>query len=93
MTPLQQAAIAFDGTFSEAQIKARLDQALPLYGLTPSNDTYSRAASALVTMRKSNVVQEMAILDYMIRSHVSGVKLTFPEAAAISAVFLKNGDR
>jgi hypothetical protein len=46
-----------------------------------------------VALRKSNGVQEMAILDYMIRSHVPGVTLTFPEAAALSAVFLKNGDR
>ena len=64
MTPLQQAAIAFEGNFSEAQIKARLDQALPLYGLTPSDDTYSRAASSLVALRKSQGVHEMAILDY-----------------------------
>jgi hypothetical protein len=44
-------------------------------------------------MRKENGVSEMQILDYMIRSHVPGMKIAFPEAAAISAVFLKAGDR
>ncbi|MEZ5293797.1 MAG: hypothetical protein R2745_22125 [Vicinamibacterales bacterium] len=92
-TPLQQAAATFDGGFPEREIKARLDQAMPLYGLTPSPDTYRQAVGTLVSLRKANGVGEMAILDYMIQSHVPGVALSFPEAATVAAEFLKHPDR
>jgi hypothetical protein len=62
-----------------------------VYGAEVNEENYNRAASALVALRKENGVPEMQILDYMIRSHVPGVKLTFPEAAAIASVFLKAG--
>jgi len=45
--------------------------------------------------RRLNGVSRDADLDYMIRSHVPGVKLSFADAAAISAVFsptLEEGD-
>jgi hypothetical protein len=56
-------------------------------------ENYSRAGSVLVALRKENGTPEIAILDYMIRSHVPGVNVTFPEAAALSSAFLKAGDR
>ncbi|MGE0816809.1 MAG: hypothetical protein AB7O28_20285 [Vicinamibacterales bacterium] len=92
-TPLQQAAATFEGGFPEREIKARLDRAMPLYGLTPSPDTYRQAVGTLVALRKANGVGEMAILDYMIQSHVPGVGLSFPEAAQVAAEFLKHPDR
>jgi hypothetical protein len=93
MHPLTQAELAFVGGHTRQQIKQGLDRALPLYGLQVTNENYSRAASTLVALRKSNGVPEMTILDHMIRSHVEGVKLSFPEAAGLSASFLKAGDK
>ena len=91
-SPLEQMEVAFIGNPSRAAIKARMDQAMRLYGLPITEDNYSRAASVLVVMRKEHGQSEMAILDYMIRSHVPGVSLDFPDAAALSAVFLTVGD-
>lgn len=85
--------VAFDGNYTRAEIKPMLDQAMTIYGVEITEENYSRAASSLIVMRKENGVTEMDILDYMIRSHVPGVNMTFPEAAAISAVFLAAGDK
>lgn len=83
--------VAFEGNYTRADIKPVLDQAMTLYGVPITEENYSRAASSLIALRQENGVDEMDILSYMIRSHVPGVKLTFPEAAAISAVFLSTG--
>ena len=91
--PLDQAVLAFVGNSTRAEIKSRLDVALRLYGLQPTEENYSRAGSVLVGLRKQNGTPEMAILDYMIRSHVEGVNLSFPGAAAIASVMLATGDR
>lgn len=93
MHPLAQAALAFEGNHAQSDIKTALDRALTLYALPVTDENYSRAASTLVALRKENGTAEMAILDYMIRSHVPGVSMTFPQAAAISSVMLKAGDR
>jgi hypothetical protein len=93
MTALEQAAIAFDGGYSAEEIKARLDEVLRLYNVPITEENYLRAGSALVTLRKTNGVSEMRILDHMIRSHVAGVTLTFPQGAAISATAILAGDR
>jgi hypothetical protein len=90
---LDQAVLAFVSNPTRTEIKSRLDVALRLYGLQPTEENYGRAASALVTLRKQNGTAEMAILDYMIRSHVDRVNLSFPEGAAIASVFLAAGDR
>ena len=84
--------VAFEGNYTREQIKPVIDQAMTLYGVLITEENYSRAASVLVVMRQENGVNEMDILSYMIRSHVPGVNLTFPESAAISAVFLAAGD-
>ena len=43
-------------------------------------------------MRKQfPALTEMQILDYMIRSYVAGVSLSFVDAAALSAAFLAAG--
>ena len=51
-----------------------------------SEEYYSRAGSALVTLRQEHGVSEMRILRLMIQIYTPGAKLTFPEAAAIAAV-------
>ena len=91
--PLEQMEIAFVGSYSKDQIKARLDRAMDLYGLSKTKENYSRAGSALVALRKGIGPHEMDILDHMIRSHVKGVNIDFPKAAGLSAVFLAAGDR
>jgi hypothetical protein len=93
MHPLAQAELAFVGGHTRQQIQQGLDRVLPLYGLPVTEENYSRAASTLVALRKSSGIPEMTILDYMIRSHVEGVKLSFPEAAGLAVGFLKAGDK
>jgi 23S rRNA maturation-related 3'-5' exoribonuclease YhaM len=93
MGALRQAELAFVGGYGRQQIKERLNTALRLYGHAATEENYSRAASALVTLRQENGTSEMAILDHMIRSHVEEVSLSFPEAAALSSVFLAAGDK
>ena len=85
--------MAFEGNYTREQIKPVLDHAMRFYGLSITEENYSRAASALIVMRREHGVNEMDILSYVIRSHVPGVNLTFPNAVAISAVFLAAGDK
>ena len=85
---------AFEGNHSRAEIKARMDLAMTLYKLPITEENYSRAGSALAGLQKDFDVDEMVILDHMIRSHVPGVTtFTFPEAAALSVTFIKAGDK
>lgn len=86
--PLSQMEIAFEGNFSQSQIKARLDRAMQLYNFPITNENYSRAGSSLVALRKQFGPREMDILSHMIRSHVPGANLSFPDAAGVSAAFL-----
>jgi hypothetical protein len=85
---LTKMTVAFKGNYSREQIKARLERAMILYDVPITEENYSRAASALIVLRQNTEVTEMEILDSMIRSHVAGLKLSFPDAAAISATFL-----
>ena len=55
--------------------------------------TALRPVSLSIALRRENGVSEMDILSHMIRSHVPGVNVNFPEMAALSAVFLVAGDR
>ena len=89
---LDQASVAFNGNPSPLTIKEKLDQAFRLYNTPISEENYSRAGSTLVALRRENGTDEMKILEHMIRSHVPGVNVTFPEAAALSSVALKVGD-
>lgn len=90
--PLDQMEIAFLGGYSRSEIKLRIDEAMTLYGMPITEENYSRAGSVLVTLRQEYGPTEMDILDYMIRSHVPGVDLSFNEAAAFAVVFLAAGD-
>ena len=62
--------------------------AMQLYNVPISDENYSRAGSSLVALRKQFGPREMDILSHMIRSHVLGANLSFPDAAGISAAFL-----
>jgi hypothetical protein len=92
MTALEQMEIAFVGGYSASQIKSRIEHAMDLYGLPITEDNRSRAGSVLVALRKEFGPAEMDILDYMIRSHVDGVAVSFADMAGISVVFLATGD-
>ena len=89
--PLDQMAIAFEGNYSRSAIKARIDEAMRLYGLELTRDNYSRAGSVLVSLRKEFGPDEIDILDHMIRSHVEGVNIDFPSMAALSVSALAIG--
>lgn len=91
--PIAQMESAFVDNPSQSKIKPLLEKAMDLYNLPINEDNYSRAGSVLVAMRKKLGVKEMDILSYMIRSHTPGVNVSFPDAAAISAVALAYGDR
>jgi len=88
-TAIDKMAVAFEGGYTKNQIKVRMDKAMKLYGLSLTEENYSRAASTLIVLRKEYSIQEMAILDHMIRSYVPSVKISFPEQAAFSVVILK----
>jgi hypothetical protein len=90
--PLDQAVLAFVGNSTRSEIKSRMDVALQLYGLQLTEENYRRAGSALVALRKQNGTPEMAILGYMIRSHVDGVNLSFAEGASIASTVLATGE-
>jgi hypothetical protein len=93
MSALEQMSIAFNGGYDLPAIKERMDKTMQLYGLALTEDNYSRAGSVLVSLRKEYNIDEMDILDYMIRSHVNGVNATFPQMAAISVTALVAGDK
>jgi hypothetical protein len=90
---LAMTEVSFNGDNSRKLIEERLQQALTLYNVPLTADGYSRAASTLITLRQSTGQDEMAILAYMIKSHTPGTTMGFPEMAALSASFLKAGDR
>ena len=91
--PISQMEIAFVGNPTKREITTFLDKALSLYDTPINSENYSRAGSSLVALRQQTGVSEMSILRYMIKSHVPGMKINFPEAAGISAAFLATGDK
>ena len=92
-TALGQMAIAFEGQPNKERIKQQLDTAMRMYSVPITGENYSRAGSVLVALSNEYGPTEMDILDYMIRSHVPGVSITFPNAAGLSVAFLSAGDR
>lgn len=62
MTALEQMEIAFIGSFSYNEIKERMDSVMQQYGLSMTNENYSRFGSVLVTLRKDYGISEMDIL-------------------------------
>lgn len=84
MSAIDKMSIAFVGNYSRKEIKDKMDKAITLSKLPLTEENYSRAASTLIGLRKEYNIEEMDILDYMTRSYVSGVNMSFPDMAAIS---------
>jgi hypothetical protein len=93
MTALEQMALVFEGGYSQDQIRSTLATAMSLYGLADTESNRRSAGDVLVALSNARGEPEMTILDHMIRSHVSGVTMTFSDAAAISVTALVTGDR
>jgi len=77
--PFAQMSFSFEGNPSPAEIQARVDKALPMYGLEVNNDNRSLAGRTLVALRKQYGHSEMDILNKMISTPANGTK--FEEAA------------
>jgi hypothetical protein len=90
--PVDQMVVAFEGSHTRAEIKTRLDRAMQLFDLPLTDENYSRAGSSLVALRRDLGPSEMAILDFMIRSHTPGVAINFPTMAGKAAAALASGD-
>ena len=93
MSALEKMSIAFIGNYDRPKIKIKMDKAMTFYNLQITEENYSRAGSTLVALRKEYGIEEMKILDYMIKSYVPNVNMSFPDAAAIATVFLVTGNK
>lgn len=92
MTALQQMVIAFDGNYPEKEIKDKITEAMVLYNVPITEENYSRAGSTLIALKQQQGIEEMLILDYMIKKlYTPNTKITFPEAAGWSVTILKTG--
>ena len=76
-------ATVFEGNYSRAEIKEKIDSALNLYKTDITEENYSRAGSSLVELRKTNGAEEMKILNCMIKGYTPNVNITFPQMAAL----------
>lgn len=65
MTALEQMEIAFVDGYSYNEIKERIDSVMQQYGLSKTNENYSRFGSSLVAVRKETGTSEMDILTCM----------------------------
>ncbi len=65
ITALEQMEIAFVDGYSYNEIKEHIDFVMQQYGLSKTNENYSRFGSALVTLRKDYGISEMDILTCM----------------------------
>ena len=85
---LTQMEVIFEGEFRKAQIKAKLDQAMRLFGVPSTEENYSHIAGSLVALRQQNGTREMDLLEYMIRSYRPGMNSGFESAAESASAFL-----
>ena len=91
---LDQMELVFVGSHSQEDIQAKLDPALALFGLEPTEENYRNAGDVLVALRNHNTDEagcpactEMAILDYMLATGpLEGME--WHEAAAWASSFL-----
>lgn len=81
--PLTQMTVAFEGGYTAAEIQAVMDRALTAAGEELTSETYSRAGSALVALRKSTGVPEMEIAACIPEVAAAADNMTFPDAAAL----------
>jgi hypothetical protein len=86
--PLDKMVVAYKGNHSRSTIQARMDEVMTMYGLSISEEEYTRAGSVLVSLRKKFGPHEMEILTCMKAAHNSNVKSSFPEMAAVCVASL-----
>ncbi|MBN1915681.1 hypothetical protein JW796_01630 [Candidatus Dojkabacteria bacterium] len=88
---LEMMEVAFEGGYSQSEIKEKLDEAMTLYALEINEENYSKAGSALIALRKESKtgVTEMDILDFMIEMYAEDVNMSFPDAAGLAAGMLE----
>lgn len=87
-TALGRMEQVFDGSYSQSDIKYHLDKALIAFGEPINEDTYRRAGSALVVMRKDTGVPEMDTLRCIAASNARQYG-SFADMAAVCATILK----
>lgn len=92
--PIAQAETAFIGHLSQETIRTKLNRAFLIYGMAATADSYMRATSALVALRKDaqtagfSDVTEIAILDRMISD---ALPMSFAKGAGWVAAELRLG--
>lgn len=87
-TALGQMEVAFEGHPAQSDIQSVLDPALEASGTAINEDSYSRAGSTLVGLRKQNGGTEMEILECM-PTVVGDPRMpddTFPSLAALCSL-------
>lgn len=87
-TALDKMNRVFVGNPSVSVIKSAIAPVMKMYGTPVSEDGYSRAGSALVTMRKESGVTELELLRCM-KSAAQGHTTTFAEMAALCSLMLQ----
>lgn len=78
-------SVAFSTYPDRSEVKTKVDAALVATGTSISEDSYSRAGSVLVTMRKSNGADEMRTLD-CIPAHANDPRAQGGDFAAVAAL-------
>lgn len=91
--PLDQMVVAFDGSHSRSAIQAAMDRALTATGETISSETYSRAGSVLVSLRREYGVSEMDTLACIPTMAAAAPALDFPDAASLCVADLATQQR
>lgn len=93
LSALDKASVAFEGTPSRTAVQAAMDEAFSASRLAPSEDSYSRAGSVLVTQRQRFGASEMSVLA-CVPSHVNDPRIagregeTFVKASALCALIV-----
>lgn len=83
--PLDQMSISFAGSPSRQQVQEALDRVMNAYGVAPSEESYSRAGSALIGLYEELGIPEMEVLDCMSRQRSRWGSRGFAEGAGLSA--------
>ncbi len=80
---------AFEGSPRKSEIQPMMQKVMEMYGYQETEDNLQKFGSVLVTLRKESIlgVTEMDILKHIYQ--FGNPNITFPEQAAISALYLE----
>jgi hypothetical protein len=80
---------AFEGYPRKSEIQPMMQKVMKMYGYPETEENLQRFGSVLVSLRKESVlgVTEMDILKHVYQN--GNTSITFPQQAAISAVYLE----